>query len=280
MRIVFIGVLAIGLALAGFAVYMIQNQIAEYQTALEAERAKNGASVPMRPVIVVNRDIPYGQPLVPEDLRVVSFPLDAVPEGLFGTFEEMFPRGADMPRTTLRSMLANEAVLASKVSEPGEGAGVSSRISKGKRAFAISVDVATGVSGFLRPNDRVDVYWTGMTPDTRSEVTRLIDRSVRIVAVDQSADEERTGATVARTVTVEATPQQVAKLAQAQSSGRLSLSLVGGADDVEVGVVEMDQRSLLGIRDDPVPVVEKDEVCTIRTRRGNEVVEIPIPCTN
>jgi pilus assembly protein CpaB len=27
-------------------------------------------------------------------------------------------------------------------------------------------------------------------------------------------------------------------------------------------------------------VAEPEEVCTIRTRRGAEVVEIPIPCTN
>ena len=28
------------------------------------------------------------------------------------------------------------------------------------------------------------------------------------------------------------------------------------------------------------PEAEEEKVCTIRTRRGAEVVEIPIPCTN
>ena len=44
----------------------------------------------------------------------------------------------------------------------------------------------------------------------------------------------------------------------------------------------MDQRTLLGIAPQ-APVAEaapEPEVCTIRTRRGAETVEIPIPCTD
>ena len=44
--------------------------------------------------------------------------------------------------------------------------------------------------------------------------------------------------------------------------------------------VEVDQHSLLGIQvaeQVAVQVVE-EKVCTIRTRKGAEVVEIPIPC--
>ena len=160
--------------------------------------------------------------------------------------------------------------------EPGEDAGVSSRLAKGMRAFAIRVDVASGVSGFLRPGDRVDVYWSGRTADT--EVTKLIEAGVRLIAIDQIADEDRSSPTIARTVTVEASPNEVAALAQAQSTGRLSLSLVGAEDDTVAGAVEVDQNQLLGIKPQEVVTVEQERVCTIRTRRGAEVVEIPIPC--
>ena len=46
--------------------------------------------------------------------------------------------------------------------------------------------------------------------------------------------------------------------------------------------VEIDQQQLLGIQQAQVaaPEAPKEQVCTIRTRRGAEVVEIPIPCTN
>ena len=104
-----------------------------------------------------------------------------------------------------------------------------------------------------------------------------------LIAVDQSADTDREEARIARTVTVAATPQQVAALAQAQSTGQLSLSLVGALDDTTAEVIEVDQNRLLGIQaveEAPAPVVEEEERCVIRTRRGSEVVMTQIPCTN
>jgi pilus assembly protein CpaB len=145
------------------------------------------------------------------------------------------------------------------------------------RALAIRVDVTSGVSGFLRPGDRVDVYWTGRSPNGDGEITRLIDTSVRIIAIDQIADEDRNSPLVARTVTVEATPQQVASLAQAQETGRLTLSLVGAEDEGIASAVQVDQDLLLGIER---RTVQQQQVCTIRTRKGAEIVEVPIECTN
>ena len=70
-------------------------------------------------------------------------------------------------------------------------------------------------------------------------------------------------------------------MAQAQSSGRLSLSLVGAEDDSIAEAVSVDQRSLLGIEEQVVQAApEQKEVCTIRTRRGGEMFETPIPCAN
>ena len=103
------------------------------------------------------------------------------------------------------------------------------------------------------------------------------------MAVDQTSSADRSGAQVARTVTVEVTPQQVANLAQAQATGKLSLSLVGLTDDTVAEAIEVNQRSLLGIEEEQRTVEaapEMERVCTIRTRRGADVVEIPIPCTN
>jgi pilus assembly protein CpaB len=82
-------------------------------------------------------------------------------------------------------------------------------------------------------------------------------------------------------MTVAATPEQVARLAQAQATGRLVMSLVGVGDDTETGKIEVDTGSMLGITEAAAPVaVEAEKVCTIRTRKGADVVEIPIPCTN
>jgi pilus assembly protein CpaB len=278
MRIVFGLVLLVGIALAGFAVYMARGYVETYQAQLAAERQMRDQIVPTTEVYVLNEALRYGQRLTKENVRLVRWPVDAIPEGAFTTEDSLFPPGVTALRSVTRAMDKGEAVLSTKVTEPGEDAGVGARLAAGMRAFALRVDVASGVSGFVRPGDRVDVYWTGSPPGGEGgEITKLIDANVRIIAIDQTADEDQNSPLVARTVTVEATPQQVAALAQAQATGRLQLSLVGADDTSTPEVVQIDQRTLLGIER---RVVEQQEVCSIRTRRGGEIVEVPIECTN
>jgi len=289
MRLVFGLVLFLGLGLAGFAVYMAKNYIQSYQAQLAHERAQRGPALDIVEVYVASDKLEYGQRLMMDDVRLASYPKNSLPEGTFQTEEDLFPEGEDEPRTVLRTMERNEAILQVKVTDAGQDAGITSQLERGMRAFAIKVDVSSGVSGFLRPGDRVDIYWTGniqmegarTEQQSTGDVTKLIESGVRLIAVDQVANGDRTEAVIARTVTVAVRPQQVAALAQAQSTGRLALSLVGAEDDTVAEAIEVDQRILLGLQEakaEPKPVEE--QICTIRTRRGAEVIATPIPCTN
>lgn len=284
MRLVFGLVLILGVGLAGFAVYMAKDYIGAQQAQLAAERAARAQIVPTVEVFVVTKQLRYGEILSEDEIRAVRWPQNAIPEGAFQTLEALFPEGERRFRTVLRTMEKDEAVLAVKVTAPGADAGVSSRLAAGMRAFAIRVDVASGVSGFLRPGDRVDIYWTGRadlsgTGARAQDVTRLIQAGIGIIAIDQTADTDRAAPTIARTVTVAASPQQVAALAQAQSTGKLSLSLVGAQDDTVSGAVEIDQNTLLGIQvQQQQAAPEQARICTIRTRRGAEIIETQIPC--
>lgn len=287
MRMIFGLVLVVGIALAGGAVMMAKNYIAAYQNELARERAARPEAVPTVEVFVAERPLRYGEVLDPDAVRAVRWPENAIPEGAFVEKAALFPENSDDRRVVLRSMEKDEAILAVKVTEPGEDAGITSRLQKGMRAFAIRVDVASGVSGFLRPGDRVDVYWTGTVgrlgneDHRRGEITKLIEAGVQLIAIDQKAGGDLEGTVIARTVTVSVRPEQVAALAQAQSTGSLSLALVGADDDTTAGRIEIDQRDLLGIEAAEVAVeVEAPKVCTVRQRRGAEVLEIPIPCTN
>ncbi|PZR00537.1 MAG: Flp pilus assembly protein CpaB [Cereibacter sphaeroides] len=280
MRMVFGLVLVLGLALAGFAVYMAQGFISNTQAQLAQERAMREKLGPLVEVYIVTKDLGYGDELKPEDVRQIPWPKAALPANAFTDEKVLFPVGAKS-RLVLRQMEKFEPILTAKVTEPGEDAGITTRLSKGMRAFAISVDVSSGVSGFLRPDDTVDVYWTGSVSGSDGELTRLIETGIKLVAVDQSASTDNsTGTTIARTVTVQVTPQQVARLAQAQATGRLALSLVGTGDNEEVGAVDVDSKGLLGIEPEQAVVVEEEKVCTVKTRKGADVAEMPIPCTN
>ena len=109
------------------------------------------------------------------------------------------------------------------------------------------------------------------------EITRLLSSAVRIIALDENADQDRTFSGVPRSITIETDPETVATLAQGQGTGRLSLSMIGLDDTTALSQFQVDSRSLLGIETRAEQTVAR---CTVRTRRGAEVVMIEIPCTN
>lgn len=276
MRIVFALILIIGMGLAGFAVYMAQGRFSEYQTALDSQSKALKQNVPLTRVFISAKQLRYGQKLTKDDVKLVSWPENAVPEGTFTDPKELFHKDPEKSRFVLRAMEKDEAIMAVKLTKPGEDAGVAARLGSGMRAFTIRVDVASGVSGFLRPGDRVDVYWSGQSAGR--DVTRLILEGIKLIAIDQIADEDRNNPLVARTVTAEVSPTVVASLVQAQATGRLLLSLRGAEDTGVLGQIETDQEQLLGIETEVVVEKKVKRVCTIKTRKGADVLEIAIPC--
>lgn len=281
MRAMFGLVLVVGVGLAGTAVYMVQGHLDAQASQLAAERAAAAQRVPTVEVIALNRSIAFGERLLPGDLKVIRHAEPYLPEGVFRTIEEIFPDGPDVPRRVLRPMEPNEPVLAVKVTAPGEDARITNRLAPGMNAFAISVNATSGVSGFLRPGDLVNIIWTGDAGTSeRGTVTRLIESGVRIVAVDQTTDDNTSGAQIARTVTVEVTPQQVARLAQAQSSGSLTLALLGESVAGATEVTPVTGSDISGrVAPEPQQEVEIAQVCHITERKGGEIVVTEIPCS-
>jgi len=287
MRGIFAIVLLVGVGLAGFAVHMAQNYVQKYQTALANERSAARPTIETTDIYVAAAQLNYGDKLTPEHVRLIKWPKASLPNGHYLDANVLFPDQETRPRHVLRPVEIGEPILQVKITKPGQDVGLTTRLAKGMRAFAIRVDVASGVSGFLRPGDKVDVYWTGSVDgafdETSRDFTKLIQSGVQLIAVDQKADVDGVDGNVARTVTVAVKPAQVAALAQAQNSGKLSLALVGAQDDTVAEAIEVDQNKLLGIERAEKKVVQakqEERVCTIRTRRGADVVEIPIPCSN
>ena len=104
----------------------------------------------------------------------------------------------------------------------------------GKRAVAIRVSAESTAGGFILPNDRVDVIQNISSasaegkPEQRS---RTLLRNVRVLAVDQKADETKGQlVVVGKTATLEVTPTDAEIIASAQAAGTLSLALRSIAD--------------------------------------------------
>lgn len=280
MRAVFSLVLVVGVALAGSAVYMTQKYFNQSQAELAKERDLRAKTGPLVQIFAVNKVKKYGEVLTKDDVQLIFVQQSAMPESSFLKVEDLFPDDGKTARYVSRQMEKFTPILAETVTEPGKPAGLTGVLEKGESAFAIKVDMASGVAGFVNVGDKVDVYWTGSAGGmTEGEMTRLIEGGVRVVGVDQSSEASEVTDGVARTVTLAASREQVARLTQAAATGRMNLALVGNDAEANADMIEVDSNGLLGITPEEAavaPVAEK--VCTIKTRKGADVVETPIPC--
>ncbi len=280
MRIVFALVLILGVALAGGAVYFAGQQFNANASHIAELKKRVSKNVELANVYVAAKNLKYGQVLQKEDIEVVEWPANSIPETAFTNIDDLIDSTEKKAfRTVIRAVDKGEILLSTKVTGLGEDAGVASSLTKGMRAFTLRVDVASGVSGFLRAGDKIDIYWTGKVANG-TVVTRLIMDGISLIAIDQSANTQSVAPTVAKTVTVAVSPKTVASLAQAQSTGKLLLSLRGVDDETTSGTIEVTQNDLLGREVAQEIVKEEKKVCTIKTRKGAEVIQVPIPCSN
>ena len=77
MRLVFGLVLLLGVGLAGAAVYMARDFFAQQQAQLAEAEAAKSAIVPTTDVMVVNKQMRYGQKLTTKDVKIVRWPTAA-----------------------------------------------------------------------------------------------------------------------------------------------------------------------------------------------------------
>jgi pilus assembly protein CpaB len=175
------------------------------------------------PILVANDALAFGTPIGAKDVRQVDWPAQLSPEGSFANFAELTKSGR---RITLSPFVRDEPIIASKVSAPDQRASLSTVIEKGKRAVTVAVDDVRGVAGFIFPGDFVDVVVTRTEnsngPQNFSEV---ILQHVKVLAIDQMADQRQERPTVAKAVTVEVDPDQALRILLAANVGKLSLIL-------------------------------------------------------
>jgi pilus assembly protein CpaB len=174
-------------------------------------------------IVTTSKEISRGDVLQAQHFTTQVWPRSALPVDAFTELEDLLPPLDGQPRRALRSMVAGEVVLASKVSDFGEKVTIVQSITPGARAMSIKVDAVTAVGGLVTPGDFVDILLT--RGDDATLVTDTIMRKVKVLAVDQSSDELNEVPEIAATVTVEVTPEEGQVLALAQRAGSLSLAL-------------------------------------------------------
>ncbi|WJI38958.1 MULTISPECIES: Flp pilus assembly protein CpaB [Mesorhizobium] len=182
--------------------------------------------IPRDTVVVAAEPLKFGDMLTEDKLREVAWPAGAVPAGAFKTTKEAL--AGEGTKQALQAIGTNEPVLATKITGPGQRATLSAVLGEGMKAVSIRVNDVLGVAGFVFPGDRVDILLTrtarGDDGTDKSFVDVLL-QSMKVLAVDQVADESKDSPTVVKSVTLEASTKDAQKLTLAAGAGQLSLAL-------------------------------------------------------
>ena len=235
--------LGVALVVGLFAVVVANS----YFGGIEARQEQIAEEQELSQIVVASQDMAFGAPLGASNLRLANWPAGSVPTGAFTTIEDAAQGG----RVALRPIVVGEPVLASKVSGVDGRATLSANLPKGKLAYSVPITEVSGVGGFVRPGDRVDVLLTRAIPGEGSDaatdkMTDVIVEGAPVLGIDQVADEKNTQAAVAKTATLEVDQIQAQKLALGIQLGTLSLALRNVADNESGPLATVVPRNLSG----------------------------------
>jgi pilus assembly protein CpaB len=185
-------------------------------------------------VLSATRSLPAGTLMREEDFAKRSIPVASVPEG---AVKDSAEQRADLHGALLRRYLeAGNTLMQGDILHPRDRGFLAAVLAPGARAISLGVDAVTGNGGLIWPGDRVDVILTQQLdakdiPVAKRFVGETVLSDVRVVAVDQSiaqgavASGDNITGRVARTVTLEVTPQQAERAAVADRLGKITLAI-------------------------------------------------------
>lgn len=222
------------------AAYGIYNFLSHKQKEADSLRAAN------QDIVVAARDIAPGTMINDEAIKkgiikTTPWPKSSVPAGAFSSPQQI------VGKVNRVKILANEPILDSRMA--GEGAGLTVRLEAGKRALAVRVDEIIGVSGFIVPDDRVDVILTTTPPGGNQDmkVSKIVLQNKRVLSVAQSTEQKEGKPQVARSITLEVTPEEAEQLSLASQEGQIVMALRGLGDDSETRTKGSNKRDLLSL---------------------------------
>lgn len=214
-----------------------------------SSRERQLASSPegMVRVAVASLPLAYGADITPDKVKFVNYPGASLPPGVYRSMAELLPEGKR--RVALRPIQVNQPLLAADLSGEGQNASIAALLPDGMRATTVRINDVSGVAGFVKPNDTVDVLITRQAIGADREagqVTDVLLQNVRVIAMDQDAAGANGAPVVSRTATMEVTPVDAQKLVLGQQLG--SLSLVLRKPGEEQNIPEVDTVSLDDLR--------------------------------
>jgi pilus assembly protein CpaB len=239
--------IAVSLVIAIAGSFFIYQWIQKQTVPTEVVRVESEAV----PVLVAKTDISWGTKLTRDMVTTAPFFKESLPPGYHTNFTDIQDRVVIVPVKAGEPV--SEHRLASTDIKTG---GVSAVLKPGRRAIAVKGDKIIGISGFIKPGDRVDVLVTVNDRTSDIEKTKIVLQNVLVLATGTMIEEDAQGKPLPVDVyTLDVTPEESEKLALVATEGKIQLALRGLIDSEQVTTAGATIASTLAGMN-PVPAVQ------------------------
>lgn len=260
---------AAGMMFAAIYLFLSAYTAKEVEQVREAERESKPK---IKTVVVAKIDIAPRQKIREEMLEVKEMPEKDVPSDAIREKEEILEKPAKI------NILSGDVLTIRKVYKNAEQIGFVGTIPPDCRAISIQVNEVTGVSGFAKAGDYVDLLL--VENDSISATTNVILQNVLLLSINQSMErEEETNKAITNPsiVTVALRPHEALKLVSATKLGEIYLML-RPARPLENYVEGMEYKvisSKAPVKEEEVKADEKkEEVKKEKEEKKETVIEI------
>jgi pilus assembly protein CpaB len=225
LRTIIFAVLALiaGLGTATFA----RHQLSQARQTIVQQAAERPSTTIY--VLVAARDLPSGYLVQPDDLVWQSWPDDRVSDAYLR-------KDRDDPQALAGAVVRlhisqGEPVSAGRMVKPGERGFLAAVLAPGMRATSVPLTATSDVAGLILPGDHVDLILSHQIPDMRDPnapartVGETVVTNLRVVAIDQTVNDQDKKPLSGKTATFEVTPRQAEMIEVAKLIGNLSLDL-------------------------------------------------------
>ena len=211
---------------------------------------------PIVRVLVATHDLPLGKALTAEDVALVDWPQENA------IFRASSTPSDVVGRVLTRPLVQGETISDLRLAPREAGQGLGALIPRGMRAQALRINDESGVAGFLRPGDFVDVVM--ILRGVEGLISKTSLQNIQVIAVGeqyQQSLERSEGVSKAIVVTVLIRPEQAELLAIATTNGQVVLTLRNGYDAEEVATAGFsgETAKLAYVEEAPTPTAKKPE---------------------
>lgn len=248
---------------------------------MEAIAAPAPVPPPVVRVLAATRALPSGTLLNDTDLTILELPSASEDVLLATPATQSEFRGA----LVRRFVPPGQYLTRDDLLHPGERGFLAAVLKPQTRAISIGVDAVTGAGGLVAPGDLVDLvlvqnFDPAEAPAARRVTAETVLTRLRVIAIDQQIIQGAQAGNslaqrVARTITLEVTPEEAERVAVAEQLGRLAITVRPAMDETNelrsaMPIFGGDVSSALGGSAIPTParmrVIQGDEAREVTFR--------------